>query len=203
MSYYDNSKELDQIADLQATIADLQGQLEVAQNKQTALEKSVRNLTEFYDKYNGTPCEQIRHQQEVELLQQRVAQLEGERDVLKRDQFATHACAKTFEQMSDESSLRRLLASLQADHARVLGLVQEREYEIKRRIWQMHGSRMGHQLYGDDGRLDCNTCFRKYSDESLETVYGFELYDAKVLCAKAASLPAQPAQGGASKETTT
>lgn len=79
MSYYDNSKELDQIADLQATIADLQGQLEVAQNKQTALEKSVRNLTEFYDKYNGTPCEQIRHQQEVELLQQRVAQLEGER----------------------------------------------------------------------------------------------------------------------------
>lgn len=120
MSYYDNSKELDQIADLQATIADLQGQLEVAQNKQTALEKSVRNLTEFYDKYNGTPCEQIRHQQEVELLQQRVAQLEGERDVLKRDQFATHACAKTFEQMSDESSLRRLLASLQADHARVL-----------------------------------------------------------------------------------
>ena len=79
MSYYDNSKELDQIADLQATIADLQGQLEVAQNKQTALEKSVRNLTEFYDKYNGAPCEQIRHQQEVELLQQRVAQLEGER----------------------------------------------------------------------------------------------------------------------------
>ncbi len=76
MSYYDNSKELDQIADLQATIADLQGQLEVAQNKQTALEKSVRNLTEFYDKYNGTPCEQIRHQQEVELLQQRVAQLD-------------------------------------------------------------------------------------------------------------------------------
>ena len=67
------------LSDAQATIADLQGQLEVAQNKQTALEKSVRNLTEFYDKYNGTPCEQIRHQQEVELLQQRVAQLEGER----------------------------------------------------------------------------------------------------------------------------
>lgn len=87
--------------------------------------------------------------------------------------------------------------ALQADHATLLGLVQEREYEIKRRIWAMHGSRMGHQLYGDDGRLDCNTCFRKYSDESLETVYGFELYDANVLCAKAASLPAQPAQGGA------
>ena len=67
------------LSDAQATIADLQGQLEVAQNKQTALEKSVRNLTEFYDKYNGAPCEQIRHQQEVELLQQRVAQLEGER----------------------------------------------------------------------------------------------------------------------------
>jgi len=51
-------------------------------------------------------------------------------------------------------------------------------------------------LYGDDGRLDCNTCFRKYSDESLETVYGFEIYDANILFAKAASLPAQPAQGG-------
>lgn len=164
----------------EATIADLQGQVVEAQDGTNAL---LARSTELH--------------KQISQLQQRVAQLEGERDVLKRDQFATHACAKTFEQMSDESSLRRLLASLQADHARVLGLVQEREYEIKRRIWQMHGSRMGHQLYGDDGRLDCNTCFRKYSDESLETVYGFELYDAKVLCAKAASLPAQPAQGGA------
>jgi len=164
----------------QATIADLQGQIADS-------EKAYQEKAKLWIEQTGA----------VSALQQRVAELEQERDALKRDQFAAHACAKTFEQMSDEASLKRLLSALQADHARVLELVQEREYEIKRRIWAMHGSRMGHQLYGDDGRLDCNTCFRKYSDESLETVYGFELYDANVLCAKAASLPAQAAQGGA------
>ena len=112
------------------------------------------------------------------ILQQRVAQLEADNRTYINER---HENMKTIE-------------TLQADHARVLELVQECEYEIKRRIWQMHGSRMGHQLYGDDGRLDCNTCFRKYSDESLETVCGFEIYDANILFAKAASLPAQPAQ---------
>ena len=98
----------------QATIADLQGRLEAAQNKQTALEKSVRNLTEFYDKYNGTPCEQIRHQQEVEQLQQRVAQLEQDSKKASTDY---EACRNALDKTVGE------LTTLQADHATLLGLL--------------------------------------------------------------------------------
>ena len=159
-------------ADAQATIADLQGQVKEAQERLSLCEHELGSV-----------------RIDRAILQQRVAQLEGENDSIKRDTASMIDVAT--------NRLKEELRDLQADHARVLGLVQEREYEIKRRIWQMHGSRMGHQLYGDDGRLDCNTCFRKYSDESLETVYGFEIYDANILFAKAASLPAQPAQGGA------
>ncbi len=133
------------------------------------------------DGFTARPANKSRHQQEVELLQQRVAQLEQQAETYLKAAQSAH---------DGHRAAVKYTADLQADHATLLGLVQEREYEIKRRIWAMHGSRMGHQLYGDDGRLDCNTCFRKYSDESLETVYGFELYDANVLCAKAASLPA-------------
>jgi len=34
------------------------------------------HMVKFYDKQHGTPCEQIRHQQEVEALQQRLAEVE-------------------------------------------------------------------------------------------------------------------------------
>mgnify|MGYP000098883620 CR=1 FL=1 len=176
-------------ADAQATIADLHGQVKAAQAQH---EDMVTRNKILRDRPDLPPDRAEWHDRFVK-LQQRVAQLEGEN-------AKWEASCNLVEAVMERNKLKTELTTLQADHATLLGLVQEREYEIKRRIWQMHGSRMGHQLYGDDGRLDCNTCFRKYSDESLETVYGFELYDANVLCAKAASLPAQPAQGGASNE---
>jgi len=196
------------LSDAQATIADLQGQvdklkarleIDVAFNMDGEAVPAPPNMPD------GIECRDATIQlqdKEIDALQQRVAQLEGERDMYKRSSDTFAECVDNVrEAMGLETTHYLVLpddvADLKADHARVLELVQEREYEIKRRIWAMHGSRMGHQLYGDDGRLDCNTCFRKYSDESLETVYGFELYDANVLCAKAASLPAQAAQGGA------
>ncbi len=182
----------DKCEQLDATIADLQGQLK----EMTESQKRCWN-------------EWTLAEQNVESLQQRVAQLESLK--LGKEVGACEHCLYCVWESCAQNAPNAIemkcsngstwwrcgYCRMKADHARVLGLVQEREYEIKRRIWQMHGSRMGHQLYGDDGRLDCNTCFRKYSDESLETVCGFEIYDANILFAKAASLPAQPAQGGA------
>lgn len=40
------------------------------------LEKKYKTLVTWYDKYNGTPCEQIRHIQEVEVLESRIAKLQ-------------------------------------------------------------------------------------------------------------------------------
>lgn len=42
---------------------------------------TYKALVEFYDKHNGTPCEQIRHQQEIEAMQ---AVNDGLSTVLKR-----------------------------------------------------------------------------------------------------------------------
>ena len=55
--------------DAQATIAALQAKLEDLMAK-------YQNLVAWYDKQNGTPCEQVRHRQEVEALQARVRELE-------------------------------------------------------------------------------------------------------------------------------
>ncbi len=184
--------EMVKAADAQATIADLQGQVEAAQEWLSLCQHELGSV-----------------RIDRAILQQRVAQLESLK--LGKEVGACEHCLYCVWESCAQNAPNAIemkcsngstwwrcgYCRMKADHARVLGLVQEREYEIKRRIWAMHGSRMGHQLYGDDGRLDCNTCFRKYSDESLETVYGFELYDANVLCAKADSLPAQAAQGGA------
>ena len=49
-------------ADAQATIEALQAKLE-------DLTAKYQNLVAWYDKQNGTPCEQVRHRQEVEALQ--------------------------------------------------------------------------------------------------------------------------------------
>lgn len=180
----------DKCEQLDATIADLQGQVVAWHKRLQEADEAYYAVGELND-----------------ALQQRVAQLEALK--LGKEVGACEHCLYCVWESCAQNAPNAIemkcsngstwwrcgYCRMKADHATLLGLVQEREYEIKRRIWQMHGSRMGHQLYGDDGRLDCNTCFRKYSDESLETVYGFELYDANVLCAKAASLPAQAAQG--------
>ena len=43
--------------------------MEALQKKYDDLLGKYRQLVDFYDKHNGTPCEQIRHQQQVEALQ--------------------------------------------------------------------------------------------------------------------------------------
>jgi DNA repair exonuclease SbcCD ATPase subunit len=43
-----------------------------ALDERDALRLKVQELTKFYDKHVGTPCEQIRHQQEVETLNERL-----------------------------------------------------------------------------------------------------------------------------------
>jgi len=44
------------------------GAYRAVQEENATLKDKVRTLTAWYDKQNGTPCEQIRHQQEVEAL---------------------------------------------------------------------------------------------------------------------------------------
>ncbi len=200
----------DKCEKLEATIADLQGKLEAAQNELLSLReivgewcwnisnltgdyaiKTVADFNEELTRRSVWLSETVRaalpapqsnsDRQELQALQQRVAQLEGERDALKRDQVAAHACAKTFEQMSDESSLRRLLTTLQADHARVLGLVQALQSEC----WKEHVPVTGTQHDPANGLIHgyCARCRRDWPCEwSPESI--------------SASLPAQPAQGG-------
>jgi hypothetical protein len=73
------------------------------------------------------------------------------------------------------------------------GLRDERErlaLDLKKRIWLLHGYRLSHLLYGDDGRMDCNVCFRGYAGATLEQCYEWEIADACALVAKAALTPA-------------
>ncbi len=181
----------DKCEQLEATIADLQGQL-------LEWNRALHSLTPGGSEYanDSKACvewvREARSRQHEAIidgvkqrkdLQQRVAQLEGERDALKRDQFAAHACAKTFEQMSDEASLKRLLSALQADHARVLGLVQALPV-CQPGLWN-----------GDDGpgrkhyRLTAAYCDDNGYQELMMPLIPLLQYRA--------SLPAQPAQGGA------
>lgn len=62
--------------------------------------------------------------------------------------------------------------------------------DLRKRIWLLHGSRMNHLLYGDDGRMDCNVCLREYAGATLEQCYEWEIADACALVAKAALTPA-------------
>ena len=63
--------------------------------------------------------------------------------------------------------------------------VEELEMEIKRRVWLSHGSRMKHLLYGDDGKMDCNSCGRDYAAMPLEVAQRYELDDAIKLAQQA------------------
>lgn len=68
--------------------------------------------------------------------------------------------------------------------------------EIKRRIWILHGSRLTHNLYGDDGNMDCNSCFRRYAEATLEQCYDWEIADAAMIVTKAALDGGKGVQGG-------
>jgi hypothetical protein len=61
--------------------------------------------------------------------------------------------------------------------------------DLKKRIWLLHGSRMNHLLYGDDGRMNCNVCFREYAEATIERCYEWKIVDACALVTKAALTP--------------
>ena len=70
------------------------------------------------------------------------------------------------------------IAALRAENQRLTDERDRFEHEIRRRIWLMHGTRVKHNLYGDDGLMDCNTCLRSYRTATLEQVYRWEMLDA-------------------------
>lgn len=65
-------------------------------------------------------------------------------------------------------------AALQDEIAR---LSRPLEMEIRKRIWLAHGGRTRHLLYGDDGKMDCNVCFKDFKAGTLEELYAWELWD--------------------------
>ena len=67
--------------------ADAQATVEALQKKYDDLLGKYRQLMDFYDKHNGTPCEQIRHQQQVEALQRERDEAKASRDMWKREAY--------------------------------------------------------------------------------------------------------------------
>jgi len=55
------------------------------------------------------------------------------------------------------------------------------EREVRRRMWTLHYSQMGHTPYGDDGQLYCNTCLRDYATAPMDMLQQWEWADAVVL----------------------
>jgi predicted nucleic acid-binding Zn-ribbon protein len=173
--------EVVKYADAQATIADLQGQVEAAQ---TCIPKSVKlAIAADGDGLHETLVKLVTN---FEQLQQRVAQLEGERD------DALHAA----QGMSNDltalgQKYEAELATLQADHARVLAAIDEglsasdTELAIKsiEELYEAHARVLG------------------LVQALLETwVNGRKVCDGIPLTLRQqveSSLPAQPAQGGA------
>ena len=81
---HENTKQIEQ---LQADLAQRTAELEAAKHCYADLLAKYQNLVAWYDKQNGTPCEQVRHKQEVADLQ---AELERVRGLI-----AEYAKAKT------------------------------------------------------------------------------------------------------------
>lgn len=63
---------------LEAKNRQLEAQITYLQTVSTEQVARIRTLVAFYDTYHGTPCEQIRHQQEVEELKRRIVTLEDQ-----------------------------------------------------------------------------------------------------------------------------
>ena len=167
-----------EIVELEQALADAQATVEALQKKYDDLLGKYHQLVDFYDKHNGTPCEQIRHEQQVEELQRERGEARHTADVYQK----LYGTA-----VMDRAIAHNEKADLQA------ALDAERDWlalDLKKRIWLLHGSRMNHLLYGDDGRMDCNVCLREYAGATLEQCYEWEIADACALVAKAALTPA-------------
>ncbi len=174
----------------QATIADLQGQLvewKRALHSLTPggseyandLKACVEWVREARSRQHETIIDGVRQRKD---LQQRVAQLEGERESLLACQC--DGCSERLE--DNDAYCQKCWTTLQADHARVLGLVQE---TVK--FFKSNFENAGLELCGLMGGKEIT-----YTGQRLN-----ELIEQL-----AASLPAQRAklaQGGASKEAMT
>ena len=145
----------------QATIADLQEKIAVERaNKESAVACVDRDV------------------KKISALQQRVAQLEGERDMYKRSSDTFAECVDNVrEAMGLETTHYLVLpddvADLKADHARVLGLLAQ-VTEIADMM-----------LKGTECEHDVGLCSCEHR---------------RIVKQAQRSLPAQPAQGGASNE---
>lgn len=104
------------VIELQAMNNRLGAEVEALQKKYDDLLGKYRQLVDFYDKHNGTPCEQIRHQQQVEALQR-------ERDHAKKmaavqkevaDNQTWHVC-ELRQQLSQLQALVRALPVVRID----------------------------------------------------------------------------------------
>lgn len=142
------------LADAQATIADLQGQLDASLNEARILRKCQEN-----------------QKRTIETYQQRVGQLEAGCEV----------CRKRYDNVSTQ------YGTLQADHARVLGLVRAlpvAERKVKVRADGIFRSHLTVKMVGIGDEMTLSG-----TPELIKQIAALLQYRA--------SLPAQPAQGGA------
>lgn len=157
-------------ADAQATIADLHGQIDKLANF------IMREVPGEPAKSEGAVECAMRV---ISVLQQRVAQLEQECARLKGRYERTYGRAANAEQA---------LTILQADHARVLGLVQAAVVRIEQVEGDLHAA-----LNGTRHDPSWIRPIQLSRNERQELYLGCE----SQLKAIRQSLPAQPAQGGA------
>ena len=66
-----------QIEQLQSQLTQRTAELEAAKHCYADLLAKYQNLVAWYDKQNGTPCEQVRHKQEVADLQAELERMKG------------------------------------------------------------------------------------------------------------------------------
>ena len=65
-----NDGKLEQISALTDQRNRMKVEIDRLRQENEQLTEKCRQLMEWYDRQNGTPCEQIRHQQEVEALRE-------------------------------------------------------------------------------------------------------------------------------------
>jgi len=116
--------------DAQQTVERLERELSIIHHKYQA-------LVNFYDKHNGTPCEQVRHQAEIAELQAQLAAAQQNQHVTKVYDCGSCAIREGLEQqvaqlreerdeaMQYAAGMDNDLQKIGAQHAALLGLVCE------------------------------------------------------------------------------
>ena len=195
--------------DAQATIADIQGQVKLANIDQANVEAERNDLQQRVDQLEGEleRMKAIKHDDNTQMeraesdkwdakdhastLMQRAIYAEGRVRALLKDGDDKDARIKAL--IIDNDNYRRKYHALQADHARVLGLVQALQ-ELCAEVYQVVGS-----LADSAGVFDAEATVKVL--DNLSAASSGEPLPHKDLLPfpghTKASLPAQPAQGGA------